>query len=182
MPHNMAHPEQARFCLAVKARFPEYFTGATVLDVGSLDINGCNRPLFEDCLYTGLDLGEGKNVDVVGIGHEYDAPDGHFDTIISTECFEHDQHYPLTLKNIVRMLRVGGLFLFTCATTGRQEHGTRRSLPGNAPLLQGEWADYYRNLTEADIREAILVDTVFPLHEFEVYTGTKDLYFWGIKA
>ena len=60
-----------------------------VLDIGSLDINGNNQYLFEDCQYTGIDVGVGKNVDIVSKAHELKMPSGTYDTIISTECFEH---------------------------------------------------------------------------------------------
>lgn len=178
----MAHPEQIDFCTRVQKKYPELFNRRKVLDVGSLDINGNNRYLFYKCEYTGIDVGPGRNVDVVSLGHEFDAPDETYEVIISTECFEHDMHYPLTLKNIVRMLKPGGMFLFTCATTGRAEHGTRRSAPDAAPLLSGEWSDYYKNLTEQDIRECIDVDDIFAEYYFEVNDGAmKDLYFYGIK-
>lgn len=181
----MAHPEQRAFCEKVKAQHPALFKNKRVLDVGSLDINGNNRFLFEDSAVTGIDIGEGPNVDIVAIAHEFNAPDQSFDVIVSTECFEHDMHYAKSIHNIVRMLASGGLFLFTCASTGRPEHGTRRSDQGvNAPLLSnhGEWSDYYKNLTEQDIREVIDVDVVFKEHYFEYNPTAFDLYFWGIKA
>jgi len=182
----MAHPEQKAFCERVKAQYSSFFKNKKVLDVGSLDINGNNRFLFKDCQHVGIDIGPGPNVDVVAVAHEFPAPDGTYDVIISTECFEHDMHYEKSIKNILRMLAQGGMFLFTCATTDRPEHGTRRSDSGvNAPLLalQGEeWSDYYKNLTEQDIRDVIDVDTVFTLYAFEADSTVHDLYFWGIKA
>ena len=124
----MAHIEQRDFCFGVKDKYPEFFKNKKVLDIGSLDINGSNRDLFENCNYTGLDVGEGKNVDIISIGHLFNGPDNHFDTIISTEVFEHDMFYEETIKNVMRMLKPGGLFLFTCGAPGRPEHGTRRCL------------------------------------------------------
>jgi SAM-dependent methyltransferase len=179
----MAHPQQMDFCKRVKAKLPEHFVGKRVLDVGSLDINGNNRFLFENCSYFGIDVGEGKNVDKVCKAHELDSPDGSYDTIISTECFEHDQHYALSLQNIVRMLTPGGLFLFTCATEGRPEHGTRRTDPNSAPLLaaHGDWFDYYKNLTEKDIRQVLHVDAIFSEFAFFVNSYPRDLYFYGVK-
>lgn len=173
----MAHPEQREFCERVKALHPELFKNRRVLDVGSLDINGNNRFLFDGGTYTGLDVGEGPNVDVVALAHEFDAVP--FEVIISTECFEHDAHYAESLRNIVRLLVSGGLFVFTCATTGRPEHGTIRSDGGlNAPLLG---TDYYKNLTEEDIWEIIDVSAIFATYHFEIGHRTRDLYFWGVK-
>lgn len=180
----MAHLQQQQFCNSVKNRFPDFFHGAFVLDVGSLDINGNNQYLFQGGNYIGVDVAIGNNVDVVSKGHGLMLPDATFDVVISTECFEHDQYYIDTIRNIVRMLKPGGMFLFTCATTGRPEHGTRRTTPHDAPLLQSfeEWSDYYKNLTEEDIREAIDVENVFSCYEFSIGMETQDLYFFGIKS
>jgi SAM-dependent methyltransferase len=179
----MAHPAQMDFCRSVKQKFPNFFSESLVLDVGSLDINGNNQYLFENCLYLGVDLQPGRNVDLVCSGHELSLPDQSIDVVVSTECFEHDQFYAATLRNIARMLRPGGLFLFTCATTGRAEHGTRRTTPQDAPLLQGlgAWGDYYKNLDEKDVRQAVSLDDVFQAYEFSFNRTAADLYFWGIK-
>jgi SAM-dependent methyltransferase len=179
----MAHEQQRDFCLMVRARFPQYFTGVWALDIGSLNINGSNRSLFEGSGYLGVDLGVGSNVDFIVPGHKLGMPDESFDTVVSTECFEHDPHYAKTLQNAVRMLKPGGLFLFTCATEGRPEHGTRRTSPGDAPLQQSleEWQDHYKNLTAADIQACIDVNGIFASHEFSTNLVTQDLYFWGIK-
>lgn len=178
----MAHKEQREFCQSVKNKLPEYFTNKTILDVGSLDVNGNNRWMFDSPIsYTGIDIGEGHNVDMVSKGHEFNAPDETYDVIISTECFEHDMFYPLTLKNIVRMLSTNGLFLFTCATTGRPEHGTITHDIGSAPLLKEEWANYYKNLTEKDVRDVLDIEKIFRRFNFSTNETSKDLYFWGIK-
>lgn len=179
----MSHPAQREFCLSVRDKYPSHFTGKNVLDCGSLDINGNNRHLFTYCKYTGIDIGPGKNVDIVTTIHEFNYPDSSYDTIISTECFEHDRFYGKSLANIVRLLKPGGLFLFTCATTGRPEHGTQRTLPGDSPLTSAisSWSNYYKNLEEHDIRVALTVDNVFSEYNFSVIPSPHDLYFWGIK-
>jgi len=182
----MAHYQQQEYCRKIKNRFPQYFTGKKVLDIGSLDINGNNRFLLSDCDYFGLDVGEGSNVDIVAVGHQYDAPDNFFETIISTEVFEHDMFYSDTIKNIIRMLKPGGAFIFTCASTGRSEHGTRRSDgSGAAPLLiqiSEEWSDYYKNVTEDDIRQIEGFNEAFPDGMFEYNPESHDLYFFGVKG
>lgn len=181
----MAHIEQKEFCESVKARFPKYFINKNVLDVGSLDINGNNRFLFEDSNYIGIDIGEGNNVDIISLAHEFNGENESYDTIISTECFEHDMYYDKSILNIIRMLKSEGMFIFTCASTGRPEHGTLRSDNNiNAPLLSSheEWNDYYKNLTEQDIRAVINIDKVFSQYEFIYNDKSYDLYFWGIKA
>ena len=179
----MAHKEQLEFCLKVKKKFPKLFENRKVLDVGSLDINGSNSKMFPNCLYLGIDVAPGPNVQLVCKAHELNIENSFIDTIISTECFEHDMYYEKSLKNIVRLLKSGGLFLFTCATTGRPEHGTRASQPEDAPLLieHGEWADYYKNLEEKDIRDVLDIDSIFKEYEFSTNEESKDLYFYGIK-
>ena len=176
----MAHQQQVNFLESVKEKFPDRFKNCSVLDVGSLDINGNTRFLFEKPKYIGIDVGEGPNVDFVCKGHEFSS-DEKFDIVVSTECFEHDMYYKETLKNCVNLCKPGGMFIFTCASTGRAEHGTRRTSPSDAPLLQGEWSDYYKNLTEQDIREVLDIEKIFVDFKFTYEPNHKDLYFWGVK-
>jgi len=157
-----------------------------VLEVGSYNINGTVRDSFNKSRqfsYVGADVAKGPCVDIVCPGHLLAAEDGFFDFIISCECFEHDMHYEKTLPNIIRMLSPKGGLLFSCATTGRPEHGTPVTSPQDCPPTQGhsEWASYYKNLTEEDIRGVIDVDDIFSEYEFSVDTDAKDLYFYGIK-
>jgi SAM-dependent methyltransferase len=190
----MAHKEQKTFCLGVKDKFPNNFKGIKVLDIGSFDCNGNDKHFFEECEYTGIDLTEGENVDVVCAGQDYDAPDETFDTIISCECFEHNPFWKETLENALRMLKTGGLLLFTCATTGRPVHGVAsenkimkdkdpnwKTLP-NVLIERDDWdTEYYKNLTEQDIRSIFDMQEVFTDYHFEVEVDHCDLYFWGIK-
>lgn len=175
----MSHSTQQHFFQFVKDNFPSYFTNVRALDVGSLDINGSLREMFVDSSYVGIDLGPGPNVDVVSKGHEFRS-DTQFDTVVSANCFEHDMFYRETLQNMVRLLRGGGLMVFGCASIGFPEHGTSRTTPGDAPLLTGDWADYYKNLTEADAREAIDFDAVFSEYRFQT-ADDLCLYFFGVK-
>ena len=184
----MAHVEERNFCKLVKQTYPYFFKNKKVLDIGSLDINGNNRFLFKNCEYLGLDVGEGPNVDVVTPGHLYGGEDESFDVIISTEVFEHDMFYEKTIKNIIRMLKPNGIFIFTCGGEGRPEHGTTRQGEFCAPLLQQiseEWANYYKNLTKNDIVKIDNFSEVFP-DGFFLYNPypeiPSDLYFFGVKG
>jgi hypothetical protein len=178
----MAHLAQQVFLTSLKNKFQERFSNCSVLDIGSLDINGNNRYLFNNYKYIGVDVGPGKNVDVISKGHEYNS-DELYDIVISTECFEHDMYYVETIKNCIRLTKPNGLFTFTCASTGRAEHGTKRTKPQDAPLILelGEWGDYYKNLTEQDIREIFNPEELFSEFYFEYNPNAFDLYFWGIK-
>lgn len=177
----MAHPEQASFMKYVRDKFPEKFNNVRVLDIGSLDINGNNRYLFSNYSYVGVDIGEGPNVDVVMRGHEYkdEVP---YDIVISSECFEHDEFWDLTIQNAIDLTKPGGIFLFSCATTGRPEHGTRRTTPQDSPFTSKIENDYYMNITERDVRNKIKIEKQFDEFEFIAReTWPQDLYFWGIK-
>jgi len=180
----MAHPAEQAFCNLVKQIFPEYFKNVNVCDIGSLDLNGNNHYLFEDYSYIGVDIGKGRNVNVVSKGHEYRPIDGKkYDTVISTEVFEHDMYWKETIMNVIEnLLRPGGLFLFTCATTGRPTHGTSIFDPQDSPftIQDDEWAGYYMNVTELDVREAMDLDKYFSAHHFYVDDNSCDLYFWGL--
>jgi hypothetical protein len=170
----MSHQAQLDFVASLRFKFPEYFVGEYVLEIGSLNINGSIRPFFEKCTYVGVDLGEGADVDVVARGEDLTYEDGAFDVVASCECFEHNPEWVATLKNMIRM--ASGLVFFSCATTGRKEHGTRRTSPQDAPFC----GDYYANLTEEDVRREIDL-SVFKRYEFSTNSDCHDLYFWGIK-
>ncbi|NDC22820.1 MAG: class I SAM-dependent methyltransferase [Proteobacteria bacterium] len=179
----MAHPEQFQYFDYIRSKFPSFFSGTKVLDVGSLDINGCNRPYFKDCNYTGLDIAPGKNVDIVSLGHEFLDPDESYDVVVSANAFEHDMHFEKTFFNMVRLLKRGGLLFFSCAGEGHAEHGTARTSPHDAPFLMNDpvWSNYYRNVDEVWIRSFIDINTYFSSHEFQYETRSKDLRFWGLK-
>jgi SAM-dependent methyltransferase len=185
------HDAQKLFTTKVKETFRESFVDKIVLDIGSYDINGNNKFLFENCNYTGVDIIDGDNVDVVSKGHEYDGESESFDTIISTECFEHDMYYDKTLKNIVRMLKPGGLFVFSCGAPGRLEHGTLRTTPQDSGVTLTDnkkdpdwekWQNYYKNLSESDVKEVLDIESIFKHHKFYYAPPPiADLYFWGVK-
>ena len=87
----------------------------SILDVGSLDINGSYKPLFENAelnwKYTGLDIAPGPNVDIVvqnpAIWDEIDASS--YDVIVSGQCMEHVMNLRDWMFNIKRALRPTGI-------------------------------------------------------------------------
>jgi SAM-dependent methyltransferase len=177
----MAHIQQRDFIDKIKRRSPKYFSNQTVLEIGSLNINGTVRDFFENCEYVGLDVAEGNGVDVVCEGQNYDAPDNSYDVVCSAECFEHNPYWLETFENMIRLCKPGGFVFFTCATEGRPEHGTSRSTPLDSPLTVDQGWEYYRNLNESDFQQFINFDDQFKYYGFEVNDESKDLYFWGIK-
>lgn len=176
----MAHEAQNLFFRRVKEQYPHHFRWVNVLEVGSLNINGTVRDLFEYANYVGVDVGHGPGVDYAVPGQLVRYGENSMDTTISAECFEHNPYWEETFANMVRMTRPLGLVTFTCAGEGRPEHGTTRSDVGSSPLTVGLGWDYYRNLTPKDFEDADLLKE-FAVYEFEENKVDFDLYFWGIK-
>ena len=173
----MAHYEQRVFFEQTREQFPQYFTGTSVLEIGSLNINGTVRDFFTTDRYLGVDVEDGPGVDLVAQGQDLKFPDNCFDVAVSAECFEHN---PYWLETFINMHRMASQFvIFTCATEGRPEHGTTRTTPEDSPFTL-EW-DYYGNLTEHDFREHLNFNDLFTQHKFSVNLHSHDLYFWGIK-
>ena len=104
-----------------------------------------------------------------------------FDVVLSCECFEHDPHWVDTFKNMIDLCKPNGLVIFSCATTGRKEHGTANSEPQSSPLTVQRGWDYYKNLTREDFEEQFNLNEYFQSFEFCVNTNSCDLYFNGIK-
>lgn len=102
--------------------FENYFAGTepAVLDVGALDVNGSLRSVAPPgCRYTGADLAPGKGVDLaLDDPHQLPFPDGSFDAVVSTSCFEHDSFFWLTFLECLRVLRPGGYFYLNAPSNG----------------------------------------------------------------
>lgn len=157
------HTEQIEFCQQILIKYPYHFQNVKVLDVGSQDINGNNRYLFTNCNYLGLDIGPGKNVDIVAPVHEYynnqwlryKGPNNEYitqyNTIISTEMLEHDKYWLQSIQAMYKLLAPGGLLLITAAGKNRAEHGTARTTPEASPHT----TDYYKNITIPMLQKAL---------------------------
>lgn len=156
------HQEAKKFLSFVKTILPTYFINKKVLDVGSDNIDN-NNYLFEDCDYYGNYMEKTKDLPYENI----------FDTIISSNYFEHDPDYHETLKKIYKMLKPNGLFCFTCASNGRLDYLEKK----DNNLIKY----YYKNLTELDLKKALKVKELFSSYDSYYNSSSKDLYFWGIK-
>lgn len=83
----------------------------SVLDVGSMDVNGTFRPLVEKrgWAYTGLDIAPGKNVDIVSDDlYHYPIEDNSYDVVISGSTMEHVGKIWLWVPELARVLKPGG--------------------------------------------------------------------------
>lgn len=176
----MAHPQQIFYVSNLRQNLPEYFRSTKVLELGSLDINGSVRPLFEGCEYTGIDVGPGKGVDVVCPGQDYTAAARSFGVVISCEMMEHNPNWQETWLNMLRMVRADGLVVMTCASVGRKKHGTSDSTPFDSPLTVATGQNYYRNLVESDFTQLVHHDAFFAVHGWFTDYVSHDLYFFGV--
>ena len=194
------HKQARNFLNKTKNQFPQNFKNKKVLSIGSFKVNGSEKDFFESCDYTGLDLGPGPGVDVVCPANKYDAPDGAFDVIVSCECWEHNPYYKESIINAIRMLKSGGFFVWSCASTGRPVHGTTTqdsidikagvTAQGNTVsdwismpnVTRQDWDnEYYRNINTFDIASVVDMEKNFSRYMFEYDNEHCDLYFLGIK-
>jgi len=174
----MAHPAQRAFFEKVKKKYPDNFYGVRVIDFGSLDVNGSLKDLFENSEYVGVDIHEGKNVDVISKAHEFDSQ-FKVDTVVSGEMLEHDEHWLKSLKNMYNQLKSGGLLVFSAAGFSRPEHGTKKTT-GDSNLW-GTSPDYYKNITVKMIRDEFLPHYQMTDVHIERSPNGDDIYFYGIK-
>jgi SAM-dependent methyltransferase len=93
-----------------------------ILDLGSQDFNGSYRSLFDQApwRYLGVDMAPGPNVDVV-LHAPYrwrEIQAGSADVIVSGQTFEHTEFFWLSLREIVRALKTGGLVCIVAPSAG----------------------------------------------------------------
>lgn len=96
----------------------------SVLDIGSYDVNGTYRTLFEriNCEYTGIDLSEGPGVDfVLESPYRFPIKANSVDFVVSGQAFEHIEFFWLTWFEMVRVLKPDG-YIFLIAPSRGPEH------------------------------------------------------------
>ena len=186
------HHEVLHFIYETKILYPYLFKEKRILEIGSRTEETSKakvRNHFQNCDYIGVDISDGFGVDVVIKGHEYKS-NQLFDVVFSCECFEHDPFWYKTVQNMINHLKPNGLLLFTCASTGRPEHGTRKHHPHAS--IEGEhyngfeydlFQDYYQNLTEQDFKNWVpqFTDGTLKGNYWVNNEGCKDLYYRGWK-
>ena len=178
------HKEVIHFIKFVSEILSVFFSDKVVMDIGGGDINGNNRYAFKNTIYHCNDVCESPNVTIVSRTKDLHFQPNTFDTIISTECFEHDPEYEQSFLKIYDMLKPNGLFVFTCASTGRLEHGTSNHKPHQSfGTICGfeDMKDYYKNLDESDLNKIVSLKDIFVVYKTYYNAFSKDLYFFGIK-
>ena len=135
------HPEAYEF---VQRAVNEHGPFDTVVEFGSIDINGAVRPLFGDADYTGVDLVEGPGVDVVTDVSTYTHP-RKVDCVVCCEVLEHTPDGKKILANAASLLKAKGVLILTAATDPREPH----SAVDGAQVREGE---FYRNVKIPTLR------------------------------
>ncbi|ACN16080.1 putative SAM-dependent methyltransferase [Desulforapulum autotrophicum HRM2] len=96
-----------------------------IYDLGSFDVNGSYHDLFAEgpWAYSGVDMTPGKNVDIV-LENPYrwdEIGSRSADVLISGQAFEHIEYFWITMLEIARILKPGGLCCLI-APSGGFEH------------------------------------------------------------
>jgi SAM-dependent methyltransferase len=96
-----------------------------ILDVGSMDVNGSYRTFFDapNWTYTGLDLAPGAGVDIV-VDQPYrwsSLRPASYDVVVSGQAFEHFEFPWVSMVEVARVLRPGGLVCLV-VPSGGYEH------------------------------------------------------------
>ena len=96
-----------------------------ILDLGSLDVNGSYREYFDTSSWTyrGIDMVPGNNVDII-LKNPYnwrEVKSNSVDVLISGQAFEHIEFFWITMLEVARVLKTGGLCCII-APSGGPEH------------------------------------------------------------
>ncbi|GIO15256.1 hypothetical protein J19TS2_48110 [Cohnella xylanilytica] len=116
--HDSSYLAMMQFMVKYLAQRP----ALNILDVGSMDVNGTYKALFNrpGWHYVGCDMEAGSNVDVV-LKKPYDweaIPDDTFDAVISGQSFEHIEYIWVTISEIARVMKPGGLCCIIAPSSG----------------------------------------------------------------
>ncbi|KPU44251.1 hypothetical protein OXPF_24190 [Oxobacter pfennigii] len=93
-----------------------------IIDIGSQDVNGSYKPLFDNPKweYYGCDMEEGNNVDIVlkDVYNWKEVKSDSFDVVVSGQAFEHIEYFWATMLEISRVAKYGGLLCIIAPSAG----------------------------------------------------------------
>lgn len=153
-----------------------FFDEASVIEVGSYNVNGSARQLVGERAgyWLGIDRLPGPGVDLVGAAAEVlGRYKMRCDVIVSTEALEHDPDWDFTTRAMCWALRRGGTLVLTCAGPGRVPHAA----DGSGGPRPGE---YYGNV-DPDALRAVLEDEGMDCVELRHVVEDGDLQVVAVK-
>lgn len=106
--HESSYNEMKRFA----DKYLDRNKPLSIIEIGSLDVNGSYKPIFDvpGWNYTGLDLMEGKNVDIVADDpYRYPIADQSYDVVISGSTLEHVQDMHAFIREAKRIMKKDGI-------------------------------------------------------------------------
>jgi predicted SAM-dependent methyltransferase len=143
-----------------------------VIEIGSRNVNGSVRSLFPNASWFGIDVEDGRDVDLVVDAMEFE-PEHQVDMVICCEVLEHAERWQEIILRAGGWLRLGGRLIITVAGPGRKPH----SAFDGGDVRAGE---YYANVSPEQLsevtRRAGLVGFT------QTFGAAVDVYYWGIKA
>lgn len=178
----MSHFEQIKFIefSLDELKKKSNFDNLSVLDVGSFNVSGSSiRDFYVKNNYIGVDLINGPNVDIVLDGSELHKLNQKFDIVISCECFEHAKNWKKIFLSMYNQCKEDGYVIFTCASRGRIEHGTLRTINSDSP---GTTGTYYKNIFKSEFIKSFDLNTLFKKFEIIYNFKSSDLYFIGKRG
>jgi SAM-dependent methyltransferase len=100
----------------------------SVIEIGSLDVNGSVRPIVEELSprrYIGVDIQMGPGVDEICDAYEILEKFGRnkFDLLIATELLEHIRDWRWVISNLKHILKTNGILFITTRSKGFVYHG-----------------------------------------------------------
>lgn len=137
---------------------------ATVLEIGSRDINGGVRDLFPSG-YTGLDIAEGDGVDIVADAADW-RPDKGYDCVVSCEVFEHTPRWREICATAFAALKPQGVAILTMAGPARGPHS---GIDG----LEVHPGEHYENVAPDDLERTL---RLVGFTDLELGSNPGDLY------
>jgi hypothetical protein len=120
-----------------------------IIEIGSKNINGSARTAFQGSKYFGIDIVDGKDVDlVIDITKEQAKKHlGKYKCLISTETLEHTDPDAL-VPAFFDYLSGECTMIITCASGKRDPH----SAVDGGPLRDGE---YYKNVSASELKKLL---------------------------
>ena len=161
------HPEAYRF-IAETIGQP-----GSVLELGSLDINGSPRLLVPQADYWGIDKQAGRGVNELADAAEWRS-DMRFDLVICAEVLEHTSLGPEILATAQDHLNPGGRLIVTCATHGREPHS---AVDGGSVRAD----EHYENVDPRTFLLEVALAGFRPVR-FETHHDRGDLYLLAVST